>query len=423
VRRLRLWLLLAFLLLPMVWPMPVLAAEPIRLLASEAHNEFPQRVAFDLKVEGDAEITSATFYYHIGDSPVLTYARPEFSPGRQATVEYVIKGQQDYLPPGAEINYYWQVEDAAGHELKTEPAMLVLDDVRFQWKEIAAGKIVLRWYKGDEEFARDLLKAGTEALDKLSTDAGVQVEKPVKILIYGSQQDLLGALEPKAQEWTGGRSFSELGIILIAGDTTDSGRAFARRAVPHELSHVVIHQATENPYGDIPHWLDEGLAMRAEGTVEPMYSAALQRAIRDHKLISLQSLGSNFPADTSLAALSYAESESVVQFIVDRYGPEKMARLLAVFREGSTYDDATKQALGLSINELDAAWRKSLGVEDTPSVDTGSAVSGVATYVPAGPSVGATAPLSLPIPVADLWVPLLIVIGGGAVLVRLRARR
>ena len=379
------------LFLALVWlPASAQAADPITVLANEQHNEFPNKVTFDLEAEGANDIVRATFYYHVGDSPVVTYARPDFQPGRRAQVEYVLKAKQDYLPPGSEIHYQWLIEDSAGHKLKTDEASLTLDDVRYQWHTLSQGKIELLWYNGDQGFAQQLLDAGTHALDRLSKETGVQVEHPVKVLIYGSQQDLLGALEPKAQEWTGGRSFGELGIVLIAGSPSPSGRSFALRAVPHELSHVVIHQATANPYGDIPRWLDEGLAMRAEGVLEPTYDQALKRAIREGRLISLQSLGSNFPADPNQAALSYAESYNVVQFIISGYGPEKMAQLLSVFHEGSTYDDATQQALGLTIRELDATWRQSLGLsaQSTP-VPAASASPSPDQYVILLAAVGA----------------------------------
>jgi hypothetical protein len=367
-------------------PTSARAAEPIAVLANDGTNEFPTKITFSLKAESAADVERATFYFHVGDSPVVTYARPDFQHSKQVQVEYVLDGKQDYLPPGSEINYYWLLEDAAGNKLKTEPASLVVVDTRYKWQTKTQGKIELSWYDGDEAFAQDLLDAGTKALDKLSRDAGVQVERPIKLLIYSSQKDLLGALEPKAQEWTGGRSFSELSIVLIAGSPSGSGKDFALRAVPHELSHVVIHQATENPYGDMPRWLDEGLAMSAEGDVETVYARALENAVREKKLISLQSLGSNFPADADEAALSYAESHSVVQFIIKTYGSDKMSKLLSVFREGSTYDDATKAALGLTIKELDVAWKKSLGVEVTPVGTSQAAPAGTVMATAATPT-------------------------------------
>ncbi len=128
--------LLLLLLLCLAWPPALaLAAEPIRVLVNEHHNDFPNRVAFDLEAEGDEDLTRVTFYYRVGDSPVVTYARPEYAIGRRVRVQFAIRGKQDYLPPGAEIHYYWLVEDAAGHKLKTEADTFVLEDVRFNWKD------------------------------------------------------------------------------------------------------------------------------------------------------------------------------------------------------------------------------------------------------------------------------------------------
>ncbi|NIO71368.1 MAG: peptidase MA domain-containing protein, partial [Anaerolineae bacterium] len=57
-------------------------------------------------------------------------------------------------------------------------------------------------------------------------------------------------------------------------------------------------------------------------------------------LISVRSLSSSFSADSDLASLSYAESYSLVEFILDQYGEEKMTQLIDIFTEGAYYDDA-----------------------------------------------------------------------------------
>jgi hypothetical protein len=55
--------------------------------------------------------------------------------------------------------------------------------------------------------------------------------------------------------------------------------------------------------------------------------------------------------------LAYAESESIVEFIIVEFGDDTMARLIAVFREAVSYDDAIERSLGISIEEFDAAWK------------------------------------------------------------------
>ena len=44
--------------------------------------------------------------------------------------------------------------------------------------------------------------------------------------------------------------------VLPPGNYDEVGRV-----VPHEISHQVLHQATDNPFSRPPQWLNEGLAV------------------------------------------------------------------------------------------------------------------------------------------------------------------
>jgi len=271
----------------------------------------------------------------------------------------------NYIPPGSEIEYWWKIEDAAGNELETEPVSFTYEDERYDWQELGSDRIILYWYRGDDDFGQALLDRGLEALDQLSHDTGVTVEKAVKIFIYGSHSDLLGALDQGAREWTGGRAFADQGIVVIG--VSPSNLEWGKRATVHELTHVVMHQVTDTPLGGLPTWLDEGLAMYAEGDLEPVYVAELNEAIESNTLISVRSISSSFSADSDLASLSYAESQSLVEFILDQYGEEKMSQLIDIFTEGAYYDDALQEALGVDTDGLEDAWRAWLGAPPRPT--------------------------------------------------------
>lgn len=325
-------------------------------------NDYPNQIKFSLDVNSNSEIRRVFLYYTIEPSPVLTYAFPKFDPGTQVKVEYAWNTQRRYIPPGVELKYYWVIENAAGSKLKTDPQTFVVEDARFKWQKFNQGIVNLHWYRGDQGFADTLMSFAQDALVRLSQEDGIQISDPINIYIYASQRDLLGALEPKAQEWTGGRALPQQGIIVLNVEPSRSGLSWAARALPHELSHLVVGKVTENPYGDIPHWLDEGLAMHAEGELTGEFKQSLDAAVRDNTLISLQSLASNFPTDSDSAVLSYAESYSVVSFILKEYGPERMAALLSIFQDGSTYDDALQAALGVDLDGLEEQWRASLNL-------------------------------------------------------------
>jgi len=350
-----------------------LAQGGITVVTDEYETVFGETITFRVAAESESEITNIRLYYKVGGFPTTSHADPEFEPGQTVEAEHEWDLVLNYTPPGTEIEYWWKIEDAAGNELETEPVGFTYEDERYDWRELSSDRIILYWYNGDDDFGQALFDRALEALDQLNRDTGVTVEKTVKIFIYGSHSDLLGALEKGAKkEWTGGRTFADQGIVLIG--VSPGNLEWGKRATVHELTHVVMHQVTDTPLGGLPTWLDEGLAMYAEGDLEPVYVAELNEAIESNTLISVQSLSSSFSADSDLAGLSYAESYSLVDFILDQYGEEKMTQLVDLFAQGAPsdcplppYDCALLEVLGVDTDGLEDAWRAWLGAPPRPS--------------------------------------------------------
>jgi hypothetical protein len=110
--------------------------------------------------------------------------------------------------------------------------------------------------------------------------------------------------------------------------------------------------------------------------------------------MTLQTLSSSFPADSDLALQAYAQSGLVVEFIITEYGSETMAHLLEIFSQGTTYDDALLEVLGVDTWGLDNAWRQSIGA---PTLEV-PAVGGEAPVVEglAGTATSTPAPAATP---------------------------
>ena len=211
--------------------------------------------------------------------------------------------------------------------------------------------LTLYWYEGDETFARELMATAQQVLLRLDSYAGAELSSPAAIYIYAKSEDLLGAMI-FPQEWTGGVAYTRFSTIAIGipPDNLDWGK----RAMTHELTHLVIHQVVFNPYNDLPTWLDEGIAMYAEGPMEPVFVNLLVNAINEDELITVRSLSSPFSAYVDEASLSYAESYSMVEFLIVTYGQAKMLELLNTFAEGSDYDGALDAVYGFDMDGLDS---------------------------------------------------------------------
>jgi len=334
------------------------ARSELTIIDSSAEAEFPASLAFNLSVESDSTITDIRLHYVVDResfAQVTSEVYLEFEPGAAVDAEWDWDMRKTGgLPPGSSVNYWWTVTDAAGNQMETAPMKVSFDDLRYSWRSLAEGGITIYWYQGDDSFAGEVMAAAQQALARLTSDTGASLERSIRIYLYANTRDLQGAMI-NPQEWTGGAAFTRYDIITIG--IAPSSLQWGRRALAHELTHLVIHQMTLNPYGDLPTWLDEGLAMYTEGALSPQFATYLDEAVAENELISVRSLASPFSAYAEAAILAYAQSYSIIEFLIGDYGQDKMLELLNIFREGSGYDAALEKAYGFDMDGLNALWR------------------------------------------------------------------
>lgn len=353
-------LILAILLfiIPIIIPTITYSQDAISLIDSTAEIYFPSALVFKIKAASQSDITKIRLHYEVDRmnyAQVTSEAWPDFTPSPSVETEWVLDMRKATLPAGAIVKYWWTIETKAGDKLVTYSDVIHFDDLRYSWQKLTVGQLSLFWYKGSQSFADELIAACQQALERLAKDTGVYPEKPINLYIYASTGDLQsGMIFP--QEWTGGVAFTEYGIIAIGvpPDELDWGK----RALAHELGHMVTHQITFSPYGAtlLPTWLDEGLAMHAEGEPDPYLQSVLEMAITQQKLISVRSLSSPFSAKPEEAYISYAESQSLVEFLIQNYGKDKMLHLLNLLKEGNTCDEAMTEVYGFDQDGLDRLW-------------------------------------------------------------------
>ena len=349
--------LIVCLFLGMLSPSLAQAQGGLKILDSSAQVEFPSKLNFSLTAQSNVNITDIRLHYTVDQ---LKHARVT----SEVYIEFVSATAVDAswmwdmrrtggLPPGSGIEYWWTVEDAIGDKAETVPVRLQIDDTRYSWRSLTEGEVTIYWYQGDESFAQELMTTAQQSLVRLTEDTGAYLEKPVKTYIYANSQDLQGSLI-YPQEWTGGVAFTRHGIIAIG--IAQNQLEWGKRAMTHELTHLVIHQLTFNPYNDLPTWLDEGLAMYNEGLLSPQFTTLLSKAIDEDSLISVRSLASPFSAYAEQSILAYAQSYSLAEFLINNYGSDNMLELLSTFRQGSNYDEALEKVYGFDMDGLNTLW-------------------------------------------------------------------
>ncbi|MCI0555192.1 MAG: hypothetical protein L0287_29960, partial [Anaerolineae bacterium] len=299
---------------------------------NEAILNFPESATFRATVTSDSEIQSIVLEYGNEQQTcgeVIAKAFPQFTPGKTVNAEWTWEMRQSgSLPPGATLWWRWRVTDASGNETVSETKTATWLDDTHDWRTINNGdsqRVRLHWYEGDQTFAIDLAKAAYNGLQFNETQSGLKAESPIDIYIYADTNDLKDAVlyEPS---WTGGQAFPAQDIVILGISQYDLD--WGRDAIVHELTHVLVGHLTFSCLGDVPTWLNEGLAVYSEGELDRSSQQQLENAIRSDTLLTVRSLSTGFSEVSDKAYLSYSQSYSITKFLIETYGQEEMTSLL-----------------------------------------------------------------------------------------------
>ncbi|MBX9579810.1 MAG: tetratricopeptide repeat protein [Gemmataceae bacterium] len=130
------------------------------------------------------------------------------------------------------------------------------------------------------------------------------------------------------------------------------------RVVRHELTHAFNLLQTDHR---VPHWLTEGLAVRAEGQGRPpQWVAVLRRRAAAGALLDLDTITLAFarPRAADDWPLAYFQALLYVEYAVTAHGEAAVGRLLDAYRTTTDTAAALKAALGVEKAEFERGYRK-----------------------------------------------------------------
>jgi len=347
-------------------PAPAVAQGTLSVTAGAVQVSFPNTITFNVSARSSNNIVDLRLHYQIERdhfTDVTSESYITVTPSTSISSKWTWDARRSgALPPGTAINYWWTAKDSTGNTAATPPAQVTVNDSRVMWKTLQQDLVTIYWYTGDNSFAQELMDSVQSSLANLDKSTGARITKPVRLYIYASSTDLRSALI-NANEWVGGVAFT--GYSAIAIGISPTSLEWGKSAITHELTHLVVSQTISNPYCGIPVWLDEGLAMYSQGPMTSQFSTPLNAAILTNTLITTRSLASPFSADSNIANLSYAESYSMVNYLIATYGQPKMQELLTTFRNGNTYDGALQKVYGFDMDGLFSAWKTAITASPT----------------------------------------------------------
>jgi len=230
------------------------------------------------------------------------------------------------------------------------------------WNDLSSQHFTLRHQIPDGDRAKHILDLAEAAYDQVSADLDMTPRQPVEIKIYEDGPTFLGLLSSPASIW--GTSHSETGEAIKLWLEEYSEPAI-QELLAHELAHrVLVEQGLEVA------WLLEGIASFEADRVRPLgtHWGAAQRApmvqetVRRHRELPLEDLSSFEDLPQDQMKLAYAQSWSLVSYIVEEYGLPGLRRLVAESIANNTIT-ALRTGLDVDPSSFVAEWQEHASVE------------------------------------------------------------
>ena len=360
-------ILFIFLILIFIQPNNLVAetAPDVKISKLETKVDFPEKITFSFQGEVNKKLQDIKVNFKIGDRKTLQYGYMEFSENLDNNVvnsfmDFRINTQNGFIPPGSRINWYLTFYFEDGSQFISEDTEFVMLDTRFDdWDFLETDKIRI-YYRFSKSRAKRLLEECEIVLNEMEPIVGSS-EELITITLYNNYSEMIDAIRSKSKTSdreliTAGQAFENEGVVLVLAGKNDLGTS------THEIMHILVGRATDGSI-NLPLWLNEGLAEFANRDKTVSYDIYLDWAIGTNQLKPLSQL-LTFPGNPQLTLVSYGQSRSVVNYMIDQYGFEKMNLLLSNLSKGLTVDESIINTYGINLQELDNQWRKTVGAGD-----------------------------------------------------------
>jgi len=279
-------------------------------------------------------------------------------------LRYIHPTPSGSLYPNTSVQLGFRVTFDDGHVVDSPPATILYEDTRFAWNVLEGDVVRVHWYAGGDTFGQRALRIGEQAIKDASALLGVTEKDPIDYYVYADTSAFYDVLGPAIRENVGGIALPEIRTLFANIPPSDADAAWVGVVVPHELTHLVFATATDNPYHEPPHWMNEGLAVYLSEGYSASARGDVEQTARRGEIMPLRALVGQFPTTAERFTLAYDESVSAIDYLIRTYGQEALVKLIRSYADGVSDDAAFQSALGVDVAGFEAAWLGDLGVDE-----------------------------------------------------------
>lgn len=277
-------------------------------------------------------------------------------PGRKSEIHQLlaqIAAQQGDFPLALE-----EIENALRLSPKDKESLDLKERFIKEWQieekmdKNFGGNFTVTFEGGGDELGSSTLATLEDAYVELGSRFEYWPTQKTVVILYGNRDFKTITSAP---DWVGGVYDGKI-RIPVGGLTGMNDNL--RRILYHEYAHVLIYALARH---HVPLWLNEGLAQWGAGETTALLE---QRLAQGEKPLPFSRFEKSFAGlNAAEASLAYAQSLSLTNFLMERFGEVQVAEILKSLGAGATFQVAAAEILAPwngSLSELINAWQETL---------------------------------------------------------------
>lgn len=231
------------------------------------------------------------------------------------------------------------------------------------WYELSDKHFVVLYnFASDRSLARRILREAEKQYDMIADHIGYTKyqnfwtwDERVQIVLYPDQYSF--SYFTGQPQWSRGyaaehsRLFQSKAIV-----TYKQENLFLDDILPHEISHLILHDY----YGfgtHIPLWFDEGVAQLFQRSRQNEVDEFMRKVVENNSQMpfnKMMTLDIRQVKNEAVVAIFYAQSLSVLKFMIKKYGLAAFQRLCREMKSGRVFEEAMKRSYaGIFSDTLD----------------------------------------------------------------------
>ncbi|MFN2145139.1 MAG: peptidase MA family metallohydrolase [Anaerolineales bacterium] len=351
-------LLLAASMLAATMAAPASAQQSSPIGNLRATHQFGSQIEFFADLAPGTDFTEAFLTFQSTSSSQSIVLTAEEQEPNLLTAWYE-NATQNPLPAFSRLTFWFTLKLASGSTIESEKVTYLFSDNRFEWQTFSLGnKSDVNWVEGDISLGQSVADVINQHKSSFSRYLDLPYPEELHIYIYPTTTAFRSALEISQIPWASGHANPDQSTILVAIPIGFDQQLDIQRQIPHEIAHIRLALYLDGSTDPLPTWFNEGIASLAENFTAPEHWQILQTAFQLDDLLQMEALCESFPYSNDDAALAYAQSESFVRYLHDRYGKAGLQALLEAYKQGHTCQNGVQVTLGISLERLEADWYK-----------------------------------------------------------------